>query len=90
MQLLPSRMRVNYSVGLSAASGKEIPCVSSFAVRQLRQRQPFAGSSGTGSTCGKSAHQQPGSLLQIIGALHWEQRVCMPSLSVITPAFNIS
>jgi hypothetical protein len=56
----------------------------------VRQRQPTAGSPGTGMTCGKSAHQQPGSLLQIIGALHWEQKVCMHSLSSVALAFNIS
>jgi hypothetical protein len=74
----------------TATSDGEITRSSSFVVRQLRQRQPFAGSSGTGSTWGKSAHQQPGFLLQIIGALHWEQQVRIPSLSLIVPAFNTS
>src|SRR5258708_40289630 len=57
--------------------GEEAPAAFIFSSRQLRQRQPAAGASaaGIGMTCGSSAHQQPSSFLQIIGALHWEQRV---------------
>ena len=56
---------------------EEAPAAFIFSSRQLRQRQPAAGASaaGIGMTCGSSAHQQPSSFLQIICALHWEQRV---------------
>src|SRR5229473_4531415 len=56
---------------------KEAPAAFIFSSRQLRQRQPAAGAlaAGNGMTCGSSAHQQPSSFLQVIGALHWEQRV---------------
>ncbi|HXJ14958.1 MAG TPA: hypothetical protein VNH19_22015 [Candidatus Limnocylindrales bacterium] len=48
------------------------PAAFIFSTRQLRQRQAAAGASagGMGTTCGSSAHQQPLSCLQVIGALH--------------------
>jgi hypothetical protein len=47
-----------------------------FSRRQGRQRQPVdLDSAGIGSACGNSAHQQLPSGWQVMGALHWEQRV---------------
>ena len=47
-----------------------------FCRRQGRQRQPVdLDSAGIGSACGNSAHQQLPSGWQVMGALHWEQRV---------------
>lgn len=48
-----------------------------FSRRHARQRQPVgcASAAGMGMTCGNSAHQQPPSGWQVIGALHWAQRV---------------
>jgi hypothetical protein len=58
------------------------PAAFIFSRRQLRQRQPVASESvaGMGMTCGSSAHQQPLSCLQVIGASHWEQRVSIERL----------
>src|ERR1700676_1907991 len=55
----------------------ESPAALIFSCRQVRQRQPADGVSaaGMGMTCGNSAHQQPPSGWQFIGALHWLQRV---------------
>lgn len=72
-----------------------VACRPSFVVRQSRQRHPVVPSSGTGSACGRSAHQQscPGS--QDIGALHSEQTVSMVDLQfrlrqTIAPRSNLS
>ena len=56
---------------------EDAPAAFIFSRRQLRQRQPSdsAPAVGIGMTCGSSAHQQPLSCLQVIGASHWEQRV---------------
>jgi hypothetical protein len=54
---------------------EDAPAAFIFSSRQLRQRQPAAAVSveGMGMTCGRSAHQQPPSGWQVIGALHWAQ-----------------
>jgi len=61
---------------------EDAPAAFIFSRRQLLQRQPAAGASaeGMGMTCGSSAHQQPLSRLQVISALHWEQRVSTEKL----------
>jgi hypothetical protein len=52
-----------------------------FSSRHARQRQPGCASvAGMGMTCGNSAHQQPPSGWQAMGALHWEQRVSTEKL----------
>jgi hypothetical protein len=47
---------------------------SSFLVKQFRHRHPVVPV-GTGSTCGRSEHQQSWPGLQEMGALHCEQSV---------------
>ena len=61
---------------------EDAPAVFIFSSKHARQRQPLDGASATGMgmTCGSSAHQQPPSCLQIIGTLHWEQRVSTEKL----------
>jgi len=56
---------------------EEAPAAFIFSRRQLRHRQPVgcASAAGIGMTWGSSAHQQPLACLQVIGALHWAQRV---------------
>src|ERR1700746_857767 len=53
------------------------PAAFIFSSKHARHKHPLdvAPASGTGMTCGSSAHQQPLSCLQVIGASHWEQRV---------------
>jgi hypothetical protein len=60
-----------------APLAEDSPAAFIFSRRQLRQRQPADSESavGMGMTWGSSAHQQPFSCLQVIGASHWEQRV---------------
>jgi hypothetical protein len=61
----------------SAPLAEASPVAFIFSRRQLRQRQPAAPVSveGMGMTYGSSAHQQPLSGWQVIGALHRAQRV---------------
>ncbi len=61
----------------STPLAEDAPAAFIFSRRQARQRQPadLAAAVGTGRRCGSSEHQQPPSGWQVIGALHWEQRV---------------
>ena len=56
---------------------EDAPAAFIFSRRQVRQRQPVdcGSAAGIGMTWGNSAHQQPPSGWQVIGALHWAQRV---------------
>jgi hypothetical protein len=56
---------------------EDSPAASIFSRRHARHRHPLYGASaaGVGMTCGNSAHQQPGAFLQVMGALHSEQRI---------------
>ena len=51
---------------------EDAPAAFIFLRRQARQRQPVdcVSAAGMGITCGNSAHQQPPSGWQVIGALH--------------------
>jgi hypothetical protein len=55
----------------------DAPAAFIFWRRQVRQRQPVyrASAAGTGRRGGRSAHQQPPSGWQVMGALHLAQRV---------------
>jgi hypothetical protein len=61
----------------SAPLAEDAPAAFIFSRRQVRQRQPVdcGSAAGIGMTWGNSAHQQPPSGWQVIGALHWAQRV---------------
>jgi hypothetical protein len=56
---------------------QDAPAAFIFSSRHARQRHPLEGASAAGIaiTFGSSAHQQPLSCWQVIGALHWAQRV---------------
>jgi hypothetical protein len=59
----------------STPLAEDAPAAFIFSRRQARQRQPVDCHSAGMGRCGRSAHQQPGSFRQVIGALHWAQRV---------------
>jgi len=54
---------------------EDAPAAFIFSRRQARQRQPEDCHSAGMGRWGRSAHQQPGSFWQVIGALHWAQLV---------------
>jgi len=66
----------------STPLAEDAPAAFIFSTRQVRQRQPVdcGSAAGIGMTWGNSAHQQPPSGWQVIGALHWAQRVSTAKL----------
>ena len=54
-----------------------VPAAFIFSRRHARQRQPVDCASSGRGRWGSSAHQQPPSGWQVMGALHFTQRVCM-------------